>query len=492
MHPQIVQGGMGVGISGWLLAKTVSLLGGLGVVTGVGLWVIMARVLQDGDPGGHYRRALAAFPDQTIVQTILDRYFLPEGRKGEPYLNVPMMTLRLPGKSQQGPLTKDLESLMVVAGFAEVWLAKEGHAGVVGINLLEKVQLGLLPVLYGAMLAGVDYVLMGAGLPVQIPGVLDLLAQHQPVQYQIDVKGAKKEDDFAATFDPQRFGSLAPLRRPYFFAIISLALAAKLLAKYGVDGWIIEGHTAGGHNAGPRGKTIGANGEPEYGPRDEVDIDQIRSYGLPYWLAGSYASPEKLQEALELGATGIQVGSIFALSGESGMDPALRHQVISQRRDGTLEIFTDPYFSPSGFPFKVTNTPGTITDDTVTRLLNCDIGILRIPYKQSNGRLMYGCPSEPPADFLKKAHAVEGFDAEGNAVEGWEEKVLAETMGRSCICNGLYSTMGCGQVCADGSIEPAVVTLGSELDFLYHFLGDDGEEYSAEEAWNYLNTPVSV
>lgn len=39
----------------------------------------------------------------------------------------------------------------------------------VGLNLLEKIQIPTLPSLYGAMLAGVDYILMGAGFPDAFP-----------------------------------------------------------------------------------------------------------------------------------------------------------------------------------------------------------------------------------------------------------------------------------------------------------------------------------
>ncbi|MFX4805988.1 hypothetical protein ABTB42_20590, partial [Acinetobacter baumannii] len=68
---------------------------------------------------------------------------------------------------------RPLLELTVVANFVEVWLAKQGHNSPIGINLLEKIQVPTVPSLFGAMLAGVDYVLMGAGIPRQIPGVLD-------------------------------------------------------------------------------------------------------------------------------------------------------------------------------------------------------------------------------------------------------------------------------------------------------------------------------
>ena len=53
---------MGVGISNWRLASAVSRLGQLGVVSGTALDQVLARRLQDGDPGGHVRRSLARFP----------------------------------------------------------------------------------------------------------------------------------------------------------------------------------------------------------------------------------------------------------------------------------------------------------------------------------------------------------------------------------------------------------------------------------------------
>jgi nitronate monooxygenase len=72
---------------------------------------------------------------------------------------------------------RELAELCVVSNFVEVFLAREGHRNPVGINYLEKVQIPHLPSLYGAMLAGVGYVLMGAGIPLHVPGVLDRLAE---------------------------------------------------------------------------------------------------------------------------------------------------------------------------------------------------------------------------------------------------------------------------------------------------------------------------
>ena len=62
----IIQGGMGVGVSSWQLARAVSQAGHLGVVSGTALDNVLARRLQDGDQDGNIRRALRHFPNQEI------------------------------------------------------------------------------------------------------------------------------------------------------------------------------------------------------------------------------------------------------------------------------------------------------------------------------------------------------------------------------------------------------------------------------------------
>ncbi len=225
LHPQIIQGGMGVGVSGWRLARAVTRQGQLGVVSGTGLAVVFARRLQEGDPGGHMRRALAHFPIPGIADRLLQRYFIPGGKApNQPYKLTPM-----PQMQSAAPFLE----LTVAANFAEVFLAKEGIPGCIGINYLEKIQLTTLPSLFGAMLAGVDCVLMGAGIPRFIPGVLDAFAQGQPAELKIDVEDAPANEQHTMRFDPAAFcgGTALPLRRPFFLAIISSAILATTLAQ---------------------------------------------------------------------------------------------------------------------------------------------------------------------------------------------------------------------------------------------------------------------
>ena len=76
--PVIIQGGMGIAVSNWNLAKTVSKTGQLGVVSGTAIDNVFARRLQDGDQSGDTRRALSHFPNQVIVEKLLKKYFIEE------------------------------------------------------------------------------------------------------------------------------------------------------------------------------------------------------------------------------------------------------------------------------------------------------------------------------------------------------------------------------------------------------------------------------
>jgi NAD(P)H-dependent flavin oxidoreductase YrpB (nitropropane dioxygenase family) len=459
---------MGVAVSSWQLAGEVSRLGQVGVVSGVALDVVHARRLNDGDPGGHLQRAYAQFPVPGVADRVLRRYYQPQGRAGGArYRVVPEYRLDPP---------QSLIELTVLANFAEVYLAKEGHEGRVGVNYLEKIQLPTIFAAYGAMLAGVDDVLMGAGIPKEMPQVLSTLAAGRAVTYRITVAGAGRHDEHVTRFDPAAFvgaANVAPPRRPRFLAIIaSNTLAAFLVKSEGCrpDGFIVEGPTAGGHNAPPRGTLqLDEQGQPTYGPRDKVDLGVLGSSGLPFWLAGGYASPEKLRFALDSGAAGIQVGSAFALCEESGMDPSLKEEVVRQALAGTIRVITDPRASPSGYPFKVVSLDGTVSDPAVqeARRRVCDLGFLRTAYVDDHGKIGYRCPGEPIDAYLRKGGA------------------LSDTEGRKCLCNTLLSTVGLGQL-RRGSPEPAIVTGGDDLGRVVARLVGPSGAYRAADVIAYL------
>jgi len=459
----IIQGGMGVAVSGWSLAGAVSRTGQLGVVAGTALATVLARNLQLGDLQGHFRRALSHFPVKEIAARVLQRYFIPGGKPKEaPFRLNGLPVLRF---------SRKLLELTVAANFAEVFLAREGHGGAVGLNLMEKTQFSTLASLYGAMLAGVDYVLMGAGIPRSIPGALDRLASGETAELRVDVAGALPGESFTSSFDPRDFLGEPPprLKRPKFIAIVSSATLATTLARKSngaVHGFVVEGPTAGGHNAPPRGPLqLSAKGEPVYGPRDVPELEKIRALGLPFWLAGSYGRPGMLGRALELGAAGIQVGTAFAFSRESGIAPALKEEAIRLSREGRAHVFTDPLASPTGFPLKVASLEGTLSTEKLYRERKriCDLGYLRQAYRRPDGTIGYRCPSEPVEDYVRKGGARE------------------ETVGRKCVCNGLTATIGLGQIQAEGAQELPLVTAGEEIATIADFLAPGETSYSAAE-----------
>jgi len=447
--------------------------GHLGVVSGTGIALILISRLMDGDKDGHVRRALSNFPFQVPVRRILDEYFVPEPKTPRPpYKRPPMWTLNPP---------KALDELTVIGNFVEVFLAKEGHQNAVGLNLLEKVQMPTMASLYGAMLADVDVVIMGAGIPVQIPGILDKLADHQAVSYRLDVQGAEREDDTRLHFDPQAIfpgvvEKIGRLQRPCFLPIISSVVLAKALLKRAtgkIDGFIIEAPTAGGHNAPPRGSLdLDEEGEPIYGKKDEVDLSKIKELGLPFWLAGGFDSPDKLRYALDAGAVGIQVGTAFSYCTESALDETLKSRIIQKVIDREIKVRTDPRVSPTGYPFKVVQLEGTLSDPKIfqdrTRL--CDIGLLRQLYKRANGKVGFRCPGEPVKQYLAKGGS------------------LDDTVGKNCLCNNLCATAGYPQHRKDNYVEPPIVTAGDGLANIGKYLKPDCHSYTAQDVLDYLTS----
>jgi nitronate monooxygenase len=372
--------------------------------------------------------------------------------------------------------SKTLNELTVIANFVEVFLAKEDHKNPVGINLLEKVQMPTMASLYGAMLAGVNYVIMGAGIPFQIPGILDDLGNHKKVSYRLDIQG---ESDYQLDFNPQQLfpnviEKLGQLTRPFFCPIVSSVVLAKSLIKRStgkIDGLVIEAPIAGGHNAPPRGPLhLDEKNEPIYGPKDVVDIQKIKELEIPFWLAGGYDTPESLEEALTAGAAGIQVGTAFAFCEESGLTNTLKNKIISQVANEEVEVHTDPFISPTGFPFKVVRLEKTMSDPIIleARPRLCDVGLLRKPVINENGKFEFLCPAEPEEQYINKGGKLE------------------DTLGKSCLCNNLIATAGFPQQRKDGYIEAPLVTAGNGLEAIGRFFKPHQRSYTAKDVLDYL------
>ena len=483
-HIKLIQGGMGVYVSNWRLARAVAMERPgetAGTVSGTALDVVYVRLLQLGDPGGHVLRAFEAFDRLfalEIGRRVYDRYFIEGGK--DPSARFKAAPLQIP-RSQSGRagfraptgnhtierlgLDAEVVELIIVTAFAEVWLAKEGHSANVFINFLNKVELPLVYAMYGAMLAGVDGVVVGAGNPDGLPAICSRLAKHEAIARNLSVLYRDTGEEFVLSFDPRQVAdgkcAQTPLKRPAFLAIASLQDLVKALAaseSEPPDGYIIEHHTAGGHNAGPVGPLQKDElGQPVYGNKDEPDLEIIRQVGMPFWLAGGYGSHEKLEQALAAGATGVQVGTLFALAEESGMRPEYRLAILNEVKKGTGDesLVRTTLFSPTGFPFKVVQLGDTLASSHVfeDRHRVCDLGLLQQlglgkPSADGSRTLFQRCPAGPIEAYI--------------GARGLE----SNTSQRRCLCNGLVSCVGLGQTRGQGEPyeEPAIVTLGNHLE----------------------------
>ncbi len=231
-----------------------------------------------------------------------------------------------------------------------------------------------------------------------------------------------------------------------------------------MDGFVIEGPTAGGHNAPPRGKQpLSEVGEPVYGVRDQVDLTRLCELGLPFWLAGGYATSEKLSEALDAGATGVQIGTAFAFCEESGLREDYKRALLQKVAAGNAKVFTDPNSSPTGFPFKAAMLAGTNSENCVynARSRVCDIGLLREAYQTEDDRIGFRCSAEPVATYVAKQGTVE------------------QTNGKKCLCNSLLANINMAQVRSD-YVEQGLITAGNDLTELGRLL-NGGTGYHAAD-----------
>jgi NAD(P)H-dependent flavin oxidoreductase YrpB (nitropropane dioxygenase family) len=303
--------------------------------------------------------------------------------------------------------------------------------------------------------------------------VLDAIASGGIPRYRVIVEGSKNGTE-TISFNPNSFFNkkLPELKRPKFLPIVSTDVLATLMTKRlpanSIRGFVVEKPTAGGHNAPPRAKGVfDETGQPVYGSKDEVCFKNLESLNIPFWIAGSLASPEGLAEAHALGAVGIQAGSIFALSENSGMKSAYRLEMRRLGYEGKLVIRTDPKASPTGFPFKVAQLNGTQSDSVVydKRKRICDLSALLVPYKLSETKIGFRCSSEPILDYLRKGGKLE------------------DAVGARCLCNGLFSAAGFGN-----PDELPIFTMGDDVSFLTHLMKDENDSYGAVEAIKYLSS----
>ncbi|MBM3496225.1 MAG: hypothetical protein FJX72_18175, partial [Armatimonadetes bacterium] len=337
--------------------------------------------------------------------------------------------------------------LSAICAYIEVMRAKRGHRGLVGINVMWKCALTVLPSLYGALLAGVDAFLCGAGVPMELPEILRRMRHGEDLEYapltgtSTHVHMQVSGDDTAGLLQSKPMPKMLPILSNFAFCKRLLDTWSKKADEARPDAFVLENHAAGGHNAQPRDKVA-------FGEADDINsyFDKVLDLGVPIYVAGAFAEGGSRNDLLYWqgrGAYGVQVGSRFALTEESGLREDLKQRALEASRAGTLEVKTDARLSPTGFPFKCAVLEGTLSDHDVRarQPRGCDLGYLlqsrTLTLPDGSEREVYLCPAMPEAKYIEF---------------GGHE---ADTEGRVCLCNALLATAGFNK-----TDKPALVTLG--------------------------------
>ena len=253
----IIQGGMGIGISLYPLASAVAAEGGAGIISSAGL-------------------------DRLLGKRNNKKYNAYE------------------------------------ATYEEVSLAKS-RGGVTGINIMVALARDFLDSVRGAIDAGADMIIAGAGLPMTLP-------------------------------------SIAQAKHTALIPIVSSARALNIICKrwqrqgYRPDAVVLEGRLAGGH-LGFRMNQIELEENRLENLLPPVKDMAIQHGDFPVIVAGGVYSHADIMRFLALGADGVQMGTRFLATEESSASAAYKAAVLKADSDNI--IVANKPGSPCGLPFRV-------------------------------------------------------------------------------------------------------------------------------------------
>jgi nitronate monooxygenase len=292
----IIQGGMGVGVSLYPLAKAVAREGGVGIVS-------------------------SACLDRLVSKRT--------GKKVNIYEAV----------------------------YEEVSLAK-ADGGFAGINIMAALMRDYNDSVKGALDAGADFIISGAGLPLTLPAI-----------------------------QPPKDTALVP--------IVSSARALEIICKkwerlgYRPDAVVLEGPLAGGH-LGFRLDDIDSESNKLENLLPPVK-DMAAKYGdIPVIVAGGIYTHADILRFLGMGADGVQMGTRFLATEESSAT-AVYKQAVVQAKDEDILVAHDPG-SPCGLPFRVIKqSPMYVSSLQRLRKPKCDKGYVLL--KDAKG-VFSVCPAK--------------------------------------------------------------------------------------------------
>jgi nitronate monooxygenase len=261
----IIQGGMGVGISLSGLASAVASEGGIGIISAAGLGMI-------------YRNPLHTFLENSI-----------EGLRNE------------------------------------IRKARQKTSGIIGVNIMVALS-NYSDLVRTAIEEGVDLIISGAGLPLDLPKYL--------------TPGSKTR--------------LVPIVSS---ARAALLMCNKWLTNYNYlpDAIVVEGPEAGGH--------LGFKPEQIFDPAFRLEklitevldavneISQLTGSKIPVIAAGGIYSGKDIHRFIQLGASGVQMGTRFVTTNECDASDEFKQAYINARKEN-IKIIK----SPVGMPGRAINS----------------------------------------------------------------------------------------------------------------------------------------
>jgi len=166
------------------------------------------------------------------------------------------------------------------------------------------------------------------------PFGVNLITMHPQLDALIKICGEEKISHVVLAGGLPTVASIKKLKE-HGCKVIAFAPAlvlAKKLIKSGVDALVIEGHEAGGH-IGPVSTSVLAQ---------EI-LPHIKE--VPVFVAGGIGRGEAIAQYLEMGASGVQLGTRFVCAAECIAHPKFKQAFIkAEARDATPSVQIDPRF----------------------------------------------------------------------------------------------------------------------------------------------------
>ncbi|MDR2820929.1 MAG: nitronate monooxygenase [Desulfovibrio sp.] len=221
----------------------------------------------------------------------------------------------------KNPLEANLRALR-----QEITRARELSSGIIGVNIMVALTT-FSQMVRTAIESKVDVIFSGAGLPTDMPRHLRELCE-------------EKKEEFKTKLVP----------------IVSSARAATILAKkwmshfnYLPDAFVVEGPKAGGH-LGFKPEELQ---DPSYALEKLVPevVEAVRPFedktgrAVPVIAAGGVYTGADIKKFLDLGASGVQMGTRFVATHECDADVRFKQSYISAKQDD-VTIITSPVGMP--------------------------------------------------------------------------------------------------------------------------------------------------